>query len=480
MVSNYNYFKQLLQLIKRGAKLPIARINLIGSRMSGKTYSAIDFFIMACLIAPVKVDAFRYFKGKDRQELFEQFIKQCSSWYLDDVILIHRTNMTITFPNGSIIEVNGLHSPTQKGEVKMTGKSASFKFNYAFAFAEERYEINNKEWSDVLQAIRGTENFMEVHAANPWILTNDYVSYVNENLPFDLDKLIANGEQYKVIDKKQQLIDGTTFEYKEIFHITNYKINNYLPVIDKVKLELAAKSDPHRANTILYGFYGTPEGSIWKWVLPKIIAKPKYKSMSFVGGVDYGEKNDPTTAYIVGFSNNYEEAHIKHEYYWRNGGGRPHKNTNDLAADVVEHYLEFMDANDLQGDLSVYVDGAAIPFITALNTYAEDLGYDHIIHFYQQNDKKKVADRVETMKTLASFDIIKVDNECKELLRELNEQTYADKTRSSVDYINGDDHGTDAMYYGLATQWVALMENMDYVLEKQAREKLAEENKRSA
>ena len=43
--------------------------------------------------------------------------------------------------------------------------------------------------------------------------------------------------------------------------------------------------------------------------------KPKETSTTYIGGVDYGERNDATTAYIAGFSNGIKSVHIQHEYY---------------------------------------------------------------------------------------------------------------------------------------------------------------------
>ena len=269
------------------------------------------------------------------------------------------------------------------------------------------------------------------------------------------------------------LLGGEVFEYKEVFHITNYQINEHLSTLDKVKLELSAKNDPHRKNTILYGYYGTPEGAIWKWVYPKMIQSTLNPSVTYLGGVDYGERNDATTAYIAGFSHNSKSVHIEHEYYFANKKNQENKNTNDLAEDVVNHYIDFIEDNHLQGELAIWVDGSAIPFITALNTYCEELGWDDQLHFYQQTDKKRVADRIETMKTLASFGMLTVDESCKELRRELNEQVYADTSRTSIDYVKGDDHGTDAMYYAIAPKWVELLENKDYLLQKQAEQEIA-------
>ncbi len=471
MVNNYGYWADIIKAVKHNRPFPIYRINEIGGRMSSKTFSTIDGIILSSLANVCRTDAFRHFKGSDKQELFDQFQEQIDYWKLTEVVEVHKSNSTFTFPNGSVIQIRGLHSPTQKGEVKLTGKATSQKFKYHFALAEERYEISDSDWADVLQAIRGSNQFMEVHLANPWILSNDYVSYVNENVPFNLEKLKKDGEQFKIFDKEMKLEGGEVFRYKEIFHITNYQINNFLSTIDKAKLQIAAKHDPHRANTILYGFYGTPKGSIWKWVLPKMIQKSNIKPVVYVGGVDYGERNDPTAAYLIGFTPNNSEVQISNEYYAY--GNKVGRDTNKLAEEVVEHFLDLIERKNIdfhQATFEVFVDGSAIPFITALNSYAEDMGYSDTIHFYQQTDKKKVADRIETLKTLASFGIIKVDEStCPNLMREFSEQIYNDKVgKTSNDYVVGDDHGTDAIYYGIVTRWVQLLENMDYLIEQEA------------
>ncbi|MCS5737358.1 hypothetical protein, partial [Herbiconiux daphne] len=77
--------------------------------MSSKTWSSIDGIILCCLANIVKIDAFRHFKGKDRQELFEQFGKQLEFWGILDKVEVHKSNMTYTFPIGSVIEIGGLH-----------------------------------------------------------------------------------------------------------------------------------------------------------------------------------------------------------------------------------------------------------------------------------------------------------------------------------------------------------------------------------
>lgn len=475
MVKHFEYYKQILGCMSKKEPFPVYRINEIGGRMGSKTYSTAEFIIYASLVATTKTDGFRWTKGKDRKELFNQIGAVIDTFPgLNTVVVKHMTDMTYTFPNGSVIEISGLRT-MGSDEVQLTGKSGSTMFEYQIAMAEERYEIPDDSWSYVLQAIRGTQNFMEIHLANPWVFTNDYVKYCNNAFPFNLEKLIKEGQQFNILEKEVKLKDGTVFKYKEIFHYTNYQVNHFLSQLDKVKLEIAAEHDPHRANTILYGYPGTPKGGIWKWVLPKMKQKPREPSVSYVGGVDYGEKKDATAGYIIGFSAGNNHAHITHEYYWKNLELGQNKDTNMLAEDMVNHFLDFYEANmSNNDDLGVFVDGSSIPFITALNTVTQALGYDHILKFYQQTNKQRVADRIETMKTMASFGLITVDESCKELLRELNEQVYADKSRTSADYVEGDDHATDAIYYGLVTKWVELLENMELASDSEVQEKLKE------
>lgn len=477
MVAKYNYYRQLLKQMKQRQKLSIYRINQIGGRMSSKTWSAFDFIVMASLIAKVKTDAFRWTKGKDRKELYNQFIEVIEVDFpgLKELCVFHHTDKTITFPNGSIIEVSGLRE-RGSSEVQLTGKSGSNTFDYQIALAEERYEIPDESWAAVLQALRGTNKFLEMHLANPWVFSNDYVKYCNDTIPFSIEKLKEKGQQFNVIKRTMELEDGRVIKYKEVFHYSNYQINNYLDDMQIMKLQVSAKHDPHRKDTILYGYPGSPKGGIWKWVLPQMKQVPREANVSYYGGVDYGERADATTAYVVGFNAGNSHAHVMHEYYHKNKTLGINKNTNDLAEDVVEHYLEFMEEFDIQTQMIIMVDGAAIPFITALNTYTDTLGMSGYLSFVQQTNKGKVADRIEAMKTMASFGLITVDSDCKELLRELNEQVYSDKSRTSADYVDGDDHGTDAMYYGIQPKWVELLENMEYERTQEA-EKLLQEAK---
>lgn len=454
MVKSYGYYKQILNLMKLKKALPIIRINLSGSRMSSKTFSSIDFMILACLVAKTKVYAFRYMND-DVRKLWEQILEIIGSYPgLLDRLSINITSRRIIFPNGSQIELYGLHKQ-KNDEVKLTGLSGAIGFDYGIAFAEERYEIDDKEWSAVLQAIRGFKHFMEIHAANPWIATNDYVKYCNNALPFDLTLLKNNGEQFKKVGD-------------EIFHYSNYQINECLEKSDKKKLELAAKHDPHRANTILYGYPGIPEGSIWKHVLDKMNREQDWSDpVKYIGCVDYGERGDATAAYVVGISENHSHAHISNEYYWSNAkGAKEFKDTSVLAHETVEHFIRAYNEFGMQSSLDIFVDSAAIPFITALNNVCDEYGWSDVIHFYQST-KYKVAERVEQVKTMASFGIITIDSNCPNARREYQEATYSKKT---TEYRDGDDHAQDAIEYGLAAIWIELLNNLDLLIEQELKE----------
>ncbi len=94
------------------------------------------------------------------------------------------------------------------------------------------------------------------------------------------------------------------------------------------------------------------------------------------------------------------------------------------------------------------VDSAAIPFITALNNVSDDYGYGDAIVFLQSK-KYKIAERVEQVKTMASFGMITIDENCPEARREYQEATYSKKVS---EYRDGDDHAQDTIEYGLANK----------------------------
>lgn len=474
MIKEFNYYRKLLQRISLGQPLQIDRINLVGGRGSSKTWSTVEFTIMACLLKKTKIDAYRFWKGKDTKKLFDQYIEvMLTHPGLLEKLKINLTNKTFKFPNGSIIEITGLHKQGS-GQIGGLGTASTTAFDYHITVFEERWEIPDSEFSEVLQGTRGCKNTINIHTSNPWLLANEYIRYCADNYPFDREALIDKFKQFTVLDKPITLLDGTIAPYKEVFHYTNYGVNPRLELKDKIDFEISAEMAPHQADTILYGLPGTPTGGVWQWLLPQM-KQPNIKYLEhFVGCVDYGEKHDATAAYIVGFDNGITLANVEHEYYWANKTGKVNKNTNILAKEVVDHFIKFIKDEDLHGTLEVWVDGSAIPFITALNTYAQTTRYASMLYFRQQTDKKRVVDRVETMKTLASLDMIKVDENCKELLRELNGQLYnPDRDYNTArDYFTGDDHAIDAMYYGIAVYWVELLESQERKIQEKIREEM--------
>ena len=457
-----DYYKTLLSNIENKEELAVNRINLFGGRMSSKTWSTIEFFTISSLIAKIHIDLFRYMND-DKQKLWEQCLEIIDTYPgLKDTLKLNITQKKIIFPNGSEWQIHGLHKQ-KNDDVKMTGLAGRIGFDYGFAFAEERYEISDKEWSAVLQAIRGYNKFLEIHAANPWIFSADYVDYCHKAFPFSLETLQKEGQQFAVLDRtmKDEAF-SVEMKIKEVFHYTNYSVNEYLTDMDKMKLIQAAKHDPHRANTILYGYPGIPEGSIYKHVLDKLFREYEYppeEYITYAGCVDYGEKGDASAAYMVEFGEQFRHAHITNEYYWANKKGtKEFKDTITLATEINEHFMDIYERYDMAGEFFVEVDSAAVPFITALNNLAYENDMDGLIT-YVQSIKYKIAERVEQVRTMSSFGMITIGKNCKQARREYQEAVYSLK---ASEYRDGDDHAQDAIEYGLAKHWFKLMDALDY------------------
>ncbi len=403
MVRDYGYYKQLLSEAVKRQPLSLDRVNLFGGRNSSKTWSSLEFIISMCLVAKTYVYAFRYMND-DKKELWKQILEVADTFPgLSDTLHLHLTDRVITFPNGSAIDLRGLHKQ-RNDEVKLTGLSGKNGFDYGIAFAEERYEINDKEWSAVLQAIRGFDNFLEIHAANPWIFSNDYVQYCHNKYPFHLETLKTEGQQFKCLDVNHKGILGMDdFTTREVFHYTNFKVNHFIKQVDKNKLIQSAEQNEFLANTIIYGYPGSIEGSILGDLVNNIQWTTYEDGVECVdklsGGVDYGLMNDATAATLIGFTPGFGEQVIFDEYEHSNGTKRYNKGTwtkydiEDYVDDILWFYMEHIDLIKSKGGIDISVDNSEHGFIQLLNKKAKELNVYQYIKF-NPSYKPEIVDRI--------------------------------------------------------------------------------------
>ena len=110
MVNSYGYWADIINAVRKNKPFPLLRINEIGSRMSSKTWSSIDGVIFSSLANVCKVDAFRHFKGKDRQELFDQFGK-----HIGDHVTVAATHLGKIHKVGTFGEYATIHQVVYGG-----------------------------------------------------------------------------------------------------------------------------------------------------------------------------------------------------------------------------------------------------------------------------------------------------------------------------------------------------------------------------
>lgn len=153
-------------------------------------------------------------------------------------------------PNGSKIFIRG--AVGMDGQPKFSGKDFGY-VNNIIVFTDEIFDFKKREWDAVREGHRGkgNPNMIYIRANNNWEGVNWYVDEISTMLPFDLNKLMNEGEQYGIVGKT-------------LIHHTNVVLNKFMensPILDGA-IEDAVK-DNERAKISLWGFPGTLNGALF-------------------------------------------------------------------------------------------------------------------------------------------------------------------------------------------------------------------------
>lgn len=170
-----------------------------GGRKSGKTSACIKFACAAVLAYPNKVDvaAFRWLKGEDADELFEEFIDNME--ILIGRPLRHRQEVSygkrrITI-NGNDIRVRGVNSANKRKKVKMVGIRRAKGKKFLIKIFEERYEFSYDEILGINQALGGYTHTIELKITNPHSLAYKYIKALDTYFPHSREIMKTKGEQ---------------------------------------------------------------------------------------------------------------------------------------------------------------------------------------------------------------------------------------------------------------------------------------------
>lgn len=447
-------FQYLDVIASRVADYPLSNewiideFHLSGSRYSGKTTNfSIELakVIAICLKLDKKVAFYcsRYLTRMVAELVNEILIA------IDDLGLTYRYNKSrglITFANGSFISVFGVYSPT--GRVSLKGLSKAYGFDYMISWVEEANELKNSDFQNIYFAIRGAKQFIKVTTCNPDIIYQDHIKWLNDNNPFD---------EYSMMNHNQQLNIKMISRFRTLFHYSNFKVNDKLPMGIINQLEKIKQDDPVRAKPWYYGLPGALAGSVFGNYLPRKLSVRTFDIYALTGGVDLGfsesPNGHPTSAVLVSTNREGNKFHVEGQYF-HNNLDMKQKTNEERARDIVDFYYNL--ARKYSKRIDVFVDYGAggLPMIDIMNSYVHNKGIGGLLNIIPVDKALwKVKDRVEIIQIMLSKRILSWDdNVVPELTRTMALMKYKDVKNSEsykIDIVDLNDDGFDSVCYAI-------------------------------
>lgn len=352
--------------------------HLSGSRYSGKTIS-IDIAAGAHAIGValqtnkrVALYAFRKM-NKDIDNLADdmQQVLTDAGYVPGTHYKLTRPNRSylFTFANGSFIAIKGVHIQAN-GHIALKGLASALDFDLTIKWREEANEFDRRDQEAIDFAVRGAKRTITITSCNPDVLYNDHITYLNDRLPFDFDKMSTQFEQKAIIVENNR---------RKLFHYTNWKVNPYLSNDEVRQLEELLVLDPEKAYCWYWGMPGNVSTSIFTRYVGKAFTSRNWPVSRYLAGVDIGQADSPTghptacSLWLYGKDNGVIKAFKQSEFYHSNATMN-YLNSIQLVQAVVNYYRECAMRYPaiIQQMLSVKVDygNGGLAYIDMLNAEA--------------------------------------------------------------------------------------------------------------
>ena len=441
----FNYFYEIERALLFNLVFRYENLYLGGSRKSAKTWTVILFIVRMSLMGfPLRVYIFRKYVQDIEQSVWEETLNCFRSYFVSPKVTKHYRRIRF---QKTLITYYGLHDRNKAQKTKLSGLSSiGHEFKYSLIWFEEAYEFNQKDIEDIKEAIRGKTHRLYIYTFNPWSLSNWIVKYCHSQLPFNLHELRENGEQ---------LHHRST----SLFHYVNYQLNYFLSLSDINHLNELKITNPTRAKTACYGYFGIESGAIYSHALEKVSRNViKDDIHKFVCGVDYGFRHDATTLIIVGFRNNYEKVQVLGEYYHSNQGNmfKDHQRmANDIIDTLIKTTYKFPKMN--YSMTSIFVDNSNYTFIEILNHCAISRRVHHMFRF-KPSKKVEVYYRVQLQLNIMECSRLVVDKSCIWFWKELQLARWKESTNIHKPIPEDkDNHTQDAFHYAITPHFQAIL-----------------------
>lgn len=446
-------------------------IYLDGGRKFGKTYETCETSAEMTVALPEKLDvyALRWLKT-DSQELLDEMLDAVEILIGEEETKKAFKKQAKTFKiNGNRIRILGLHNPSARKKVKLTGIRRAKGKPYAIIMIEEAYEFTVNELLQIQEAIGGYDNYCFIYITNPNSLAIPFIEAREKEFPHNEQELKTKGYQFK-IEYNPSVI--------KIWFYGNWRINSHLSVADINTILQAWDIDPARARVIDYGMPGIETDNIYSHEYPKIKLLPykeliKFKTKSIRAGIDWGDgagaNGSATALSIVGQGyKNETYVYSSWTHYNKDGYKAPTERVK-IIVDILEEMLK------LKPELAYF--GLKVKLDTGLNAEKEMLETETALRglsnslFFVWAKKFQERTRINVRKYKINTGRYYVAKENTEHLRELQLQKWDENKQDKQGLPKQEDklnHTTDTVDYAEDEfQYAILQEDQYLILHKQ-------------
>lgn len=448
----YSWIYDIVEAVKKGVRVPVDEINLVGGRKSGKSVSVQLLFAMLSQIAD-KIGLIGIRASKDGgKEFFNDFAETLG--YTNIKYSANFSRQVFKFATGNEIRIIGLNSMS-KSSAKQSGLSKIGGVKYIFKYYEERYEFSTKDYQAVQEAIRGLGQDVQVitiNVCNPWAKSNPYIAYCGKNLQWNTRELKEKGEQFKIVES---LDPETKIVTRKLFQYTNWRVaQTVLSKSEIAEIKRTWEIDRNRAQTVDWGLPGYEWGAIYTHLLHKVgIATINPEPEYILAGMDYGWSKSALggkTACVFGTASIYNGIDILGELIQ---DPAEHPLPPDKIADiVVQFYIQQMQDyclklnRTLPFQCKVKVDNMAVGIIMLLNQSARKFRVENWLSFYKCA-KYPIVDRIDIQQAIMGANLFRTNN-CIFLERDLEQAHYKEELEKR-EREKGTDHVLNAYEYAI-------------------------------
>lgn len=451
MLKSYTWLLDILEAVRKGEKLPVDEINLVGGRLSGKSIAVEMFYIISLSIVGSKIGmyAIRHMI-KDVAETWDEMIQVMDDLEVEPDYFSNQRK--IVRKGSNQLRVIGLNSTTKKKAVK-AGITNAGNVDYLFKFFEERYEFEERDTLAAKEGIRSKNPLcqnLDINVCNPWTKSHDYILYCNKHMLWNLNDLRTKGEQFKYIE----IPLGNGRVKRVIFQYTNWRVAQTVLPEGAIKTILDTHNfDPQRALTTDYGLPGYEDGSIYNHLLVKIGSSMYLDHINIRGGLDWGwghnKHSSKTGAVFLGITTDRDLESCGLDIYdtYTSDNRVVSKPNNVVFNEIIEFFLsntqKYCNAiRNYEGiSLTVRVDYQNEAVIQSLNSIIRARRINWM-RFIPCRKDVPIQDRIEIFRSMLSQQFVRCNRErTKNLIGELEFARFSDietakRVKENDDLIN--------------------------------------------